>query len=318
MRRLLLASLALALAACNNDSAPQYLVQDVRLLAIRGQVQADPAWADVIPGDTLQLTALVGNPASRAVTVTWIACLPLASERLPPCFDDEVLGDPARLRPATLDPGGMVTVIGAGASVAFPLTGDVATKLEAALAFTEARATTDPAWACAPYAEIGVIAVVEGGPRREVGLKRVRVTRLHPVPMPVDPSAAYTYVPNKNPVIFEVKRAPSDGDACAGGVVVDGAAPFPAGTTQVCATWAAGSNGAFNQCDPTRSAATESPWWQWYVTAGEFPDLTSAVGNARGSPLDFTPPAGRGFTVWTILRDGRGGVDWVQHDVPAP
>jgi hypothetical protein len=42
------------------------------------------------------------------------------------------------------------------------------------------------------------------------------------------------------------------------------------------------------------------------------------LGNAEGSHLDFVAPPGP-FTLWLILRDGRGGDAWKPFDVtPAP
>ena len=64
MRRL--ATLALALAAgCDTGFSPQYLVEDLRILAVRVQVVGSLA-ADADLGETVRLTALVANPRGRA------------------------------------------------------------------------------------------------------------------------------------------------------------------------------------------------------------------------------------------------------------
>jgi hypothetical protein len=83
----------------------------------------------------------------------------------------------------------------------------------------------------------------------------------------------------------------------------------------ICGVYTSGSVQDINVCDPDPRPAQEGLEWQWYVTDGEFPD-EGGVGNARGDHLDFVRPPGP-FTLWGILRDGRGGVDWVTFDVAA-
>ena len=83
MRRL--ATLALALAAgCDTGFSPQYLVEDLRILAVRVQVVGSLA-ADADLGETVRLTALVANPRGRApLRVRWATCIPDGTEALPP------------------------------------------------------------------------------------------------------------------------------------------------------------------------------------------------------------------------------------------
>ena len=81
MRRL--ATLALALAAgCDTGFSPQYLVEDLRILAVRVQVVGSLA-ADADLGETVRLTALVANPRGRAPRVRWATCIPDGTEALP-------------------------------------------------------------------------------------------------------------------------------------------------------------------------------------------------------------------------------------------
>jgi hypothetical protein len=47
---------------------------------------------------------------------------------------------------------------------------------------------------------------------------------------------------------------------------------------------------------------------------GEFPEF-SGLGNATGSDVEYTRPAGA-FTLWVILRDGRGGAGWKTYALP--
>ena len=52
------------------------------------------------------------------------------------------------------------------------------------------------------------------------------------------------------------------------------------------------------------------------VDAGDFPEFTG-VGNAVDASPEFERPASA-FTLWVVLRDGRGGADWTRREVGAP
>jgi hypothetical protein len=107
-----------------------------------------------------------------------------------------------------------------------------------------------------------------------------------------------------------------DADACAGGISLS-SGPFPSGRTTICGTARFPSAEVFNVCDPNAITPTdENLGWQWYVTDGDFPKV-GGVGNASGDHVDFDRPSGP-FTLWAILRDGRGGDDWVTLAVSAP
>jgi hypothetical protein len=73
----------------------------------------------------------------------------------------------------------------------------------------------------------------------------------------------------------------------------------------------------FNVCGPTgeRELVGEDLSWQWYSTGGEFPEF-DGIGNATGGSVDFVRPA-EPFTIWAILRDGRGGEDWLERIISA-
>jgi hypothetical protein len=76
------------------------------------------------------------------------------------------------------------------------------------------------------------------------------------------------------------------------------------------------SSERFDQCAPdgTRTGFHESLDWQWYVTDGTFPDV-GGVGNAVGADVEFERPGGA-FTLWVIVRDGRGGEGWLARTFP--
>jgi hypothetical protein len=322
MRRL--ATLVLALAtACDTGFSPQYLVEDLRILAVRAQVTGSLA-ADADLGDTVRLTALVANPGRLApLRVRWATCIPDGTEALPPCLDADALRD---LDELLADP--RVIALGEGTEIEV-------TVPEVVGAFDSiiARAEENPAYACSLYLELPVLVIAEAGGEREVAVKRVRLT---PQSETTDTALAGAYVTNSNPVPLAVRRVEEEGLPCGDGVPVvvpcfddsacdgtgcgpDGycAAEFPAGRGVLCARPDPGAGDPpYNQCAPdgTRTSFFESLDWQWYVTAGGFPGF-SGVGNATGDDVDFERPDGP-FTIWAILRDGRGGEAWLVRDVP--
>jgi hypothetical protein len=300
------AAILLALAACDTDFDPQYLVRDLRVLSLSSHVDGS-SLADGRPGDTVVLEALVANPVGRApVTISWYGCAPTASEALPPCADPDFLRDPGRL---ATDERILPLGTGESISVAVPDIG-------AALGFVVDVALDEPSFQCRLYAEMPVVAVVEAGDARELAVKRVRLTPKIEDLARDAPSLVGAYVQNVNPSVLDVLRAPAGSGFCAGGTAID-EPPFPAGDAVLCGIAASGSVQTFNQCGPAgeRDATSEDLTWQWYVTAGEFPEM-DGVGNATGGAVDFTRPAVP-FTLWAILRDGRGGVAWARRDLPA-
>lgn len=317
-------AIAVAVAGCDTGFAPQYLVEDLRILAVRAQVVGSLA-ADPDLGETVRLTALVANPRGRApLRVRWATCIPDGTEALPPCLDSDALRDLDRLLE---DP--RVIALGEGAEI------DVSVP-EVAGAFDRiiARAEAEPAYACSLYLELPVLVIADAGGERELAVKRVRLT---PRRETAGTDLAGAYVTNSNPVPLAVRRVEEEGLPCGDGLPVlvpcfddsacdgtgcgaDGycAAAFPERRGFLCARPDPGAaDPPYNQCAPdgTRTPFFESLDWQWYVTAGKFPEF-SGVGNATGDEVEFEPPAGP-FTIWAILRDGRGGEGWLARDVPA-
>jgi hypothetical protein len=322
MRRILLLAAA-ALAACNTGFEPQYRVRDVRILAISSQAQGSSS-ADVHPGDTLVLRALVANPLGRSgLTVDWLACLPQPSEAASPCLDDANLADPARLAAGVGTIPGVVSLGSSTtaqldpsftASVLFPVPGTP--DVLAALGFVIGLAQQNTTIECRLYSPLVVVAVASAGGVRSVSYKQVPI--LPPAAMIPATVDGQRYLWNLNPFLGDVRLAPVDEDACLGGTSIR-APPFPAGETVICGFPGPGSYGAFNICEPGQPpsqrgatiATTEAMDWQWYVTEGEFPDSGNGVGDARGVHVKFRRPPGQ-FTLWSIVRDGRGGTDWAE------
>lgn len=316
MRRLLATALLLALAACNNDFEPQYRVTDLRILAVRAQVSGSSACssstatcADADPDDTVALEALVANPQRRAgLAVRWYACAPSGTDAVASCIDDAVLADPESIATA---PGVVQIPVasGTGEKISVPLSvvrqEGQPDPLQAALDAVKARADRQPTYQCLLFVEIPLVVIATAGGKRDVALRRVRI-----VPRPADVVPPYDgYDANANPRIRGLSWAATTPDAdCTGGTSITGPS-FPAGRITLC-----GSHDAppgYRVCDAAgnRTRLNEAYDWQWYVTAGEFPD-EAGVGNATDDHPDFERPAGA-FTLWAILRDGRGGEDWL-------
>lgn len=320
-------ALALAATGCNPDFAPQYLVTDVRILAVRADApEPTLARADALPDEVIRLSALVANPRGRSpVHYRWIACAPRGDEGLPPCLDASYLRDPDRLASA---PGATVVAEGEGLEAIDLPVPDVTAALEAAAALADA----DPAYACRPYVELPIVLVLDAGSRREVAMKTV----------PIAPPDA-DYVRNVNPEVYQLKVNATVDQGCDGDLVATQCATDADCTTGTCQGAAPGQRGrcaepsaaitpadvdvcawpdwrtiqGYEECAPdgTRNAVHETPSWQWYVSDGEIDD-TNTIGNAVGERVRLHRPDGA-FTIWVLVHDGRGGTGWLREDVPA-
>jgi hypothetical protein len=312
---------ALAALACNPGFDPQYRVTDLRILAVQAEVPGsageDPdhkasVRADPTPADALQLRALVVDPKNRGLSVRWFVCAPSAGGALPPCVDPVYLRDPSSL--ASAGAFELPDPFTGPEPPPIPLSslpGPVLASLGDALTAVEDLATAQPTYQCRVYVEIPIVAVATAGDRQETALKRVRLVR--------SPTGDMKYKANRNPFVGSLVLRPTDEDLCTGGTSLAEPASFPAGTATVCATWDVGTPPeGYNVCDAAGNAqeTSETYGWQWYVTGGEFKDV-GGLGNAEGTHLDFTAPKGT-FTLWLILRDGRGGEGWKQFDLTAP
>lgn len=323
MSRLALPALLLALG-CNPGFDPQYRVTDLRILAVHAEVAGSADASGVTTADpnltqSLQLEALVANPQNRTLRVRWFACAPSTTGDLPPCLDPAFLRDPSSLAAA-----GAYEVPGPPP----PATGEqpppialsslpppVVAALQQALQDRRNLALSQPTYQCLIYVEIPLVVIAQADGLQDVALKRVRIVQTPPAPTPPDD----WYVVNSNPVIDDAYRAPVDETTCTGGTSIAPPTAFPAGRTTLCARENPVSPRNYNVCDAAGNPTSvdESDSWQWYVTAGEFPKV-GGLGNAEGSHLEFDRPS-RPFTLWLILRDGRGGDVWKRFDIgPAP
>jgi hypothetical protein len=298
------------LAACNMDAPQQYLPPDLRIVAIRASAGGGPA-ADADIDENVSLEALVLNPLNRTgVTLEWYGCLPAPPGQLSPCEDPDVLR-----YPYSLGTTAGVVPLGPGTPITLA-TAPYHDALVAATGELVAAATAEPRLQCQLYFELPIVAVVteSTGQVTEVALKHVRIA----------PSAARAafpgaYVLNLNPVLHPADALdpyepllvnPDVADGCLGGVPLG--TTLQSGKVTLCALEKAGSRQDYNRCESNgdRVPETEVMDWQWYVTAGEIAQA-GFDGNVTDNPIDLTPPGGD-FTLWTIVRDGRGGSDWVE------
>lgn len=325
---------ALLLAGCNEEFLPQYLVTDFRVLAVRAQVVGSEPLADADTGDTLRLETLLANPEGLSpVDVRWKACLPVEGQTVPPCLDAAYLADPSRLDGA---PG--VVDLGTGEAVEVPVPAELAPALAALID----RATAEPAYACTLYAPVPVVAIASAGATRRVAIKTARLTPWREVAgTPLEGA----YPPNLNPSLQAVTAGASEGEACDTGVPAlracrdaadcGGAAclpdpsggpgqcddPRPAAGAFLCARHAPDAVQAVFQCRPdgTRVPLFEELDYQWYVTGGSFDgpavEPVSGTGDVTDRAVTFWPPPGP-YTMWVIVRDGRGGSGWLRRDYP--
>ncbi|HEU4384394.1 MAG TPA: hypothetical protein VFR85_12975 [Anaeromyxobacteraceae bacterium] len=326
----------LFVAGCSEEFAPQYLVTDLRVLAIRAQVigGVPASLADADAGDTLRLEALLANPEGLSpVDVRWKTCLPAEGQTVPPCLDATYLADPARLdgAPGVLD-------LGSGPTVDVP----VPPELAPALAALVERAVAEPAYACTLYLQVPVVAIATAGQRQRVALKSARLTPYREVAgTPLEGA----YPPNLNPSLVAVTAGPSSGEACDAGAPAARACqtaadcggvaclpdpaggpgqcddPRPSAGAFLCALHAADAVQPISQCRPdgSRLPLAEELDYQWYVTGGSFDgpavEPVSGTGNVTDRSVSFWAPPGP-YTMWVIVRDGRGGSGWLRRDYP--
>jgi len=329
--------LAAVLAGCHFEATPQYLVTDLRILAIRSTVDntlEDPiSLADPDLGMSITLEALVANPQKLApLVLTWKACLPMPDEAVSPCLDAEALRDPDHLSgPGILD-------LGTGSRVSATIPTDLAPYVAALVQRAQAQA----ALACGLYAEVPVVLIATAGSQRQVAAKIVRIAPFREV---AGTPLENAYLVVRNPALQLIARDPMDPDACSGGAPVLRACksaddcggptclgaesstghcadPLPPRAQTLCARPLDGSQGTYFQCqaDGMRIEYWEELSLQWYTTGGVLADRGTRApfdpsGNRTTSSVDFTPPDGP-FTLWAIIRNGRGGVGWLARDYP--
>jgi hypothetical protein len=313
VKRLAIAALLLC-CACEEELRPESLVASMRVLGIRSSP------ADLHPGEIAFLDALVVDPTrpGKKSTLIWVACDPdqtnLARSA---CSDTAQLQDPAALQTgevSALPPG--MHLIGFGDRAVYRAPKDVF-----ALAAPDDRRRS-----VGVVAQVLVVAIAEEVPPEvtrpeiEVLLEKVRnkeirsVIAIFRIRVSEDPQR------NTRPVI---------------GPLHTGVLSLPEGAhvrlqANVKSTFVldapASSFEEFDQLAPdgTVQRRTERLIAAWYGSTGRFstprialgesnPDITE-VYTAPGSELDPLPPR-RSGTLWAVVRDTRGGLDWAEFPI---
>jgi hypothetical protein len=272
----------------------------------------------------VRLTALIGNPQGlNPVRVVWRTCIPELREAVSPCLDEKYLRDPEGLEKHP-----DVIVLGEGERIEVTIPTLVGPLLQSLID----RARSKPEYACSPYVSLPVLITVSGGDQVQRAFKRVRLAPYRALDKVYPPSK---YVRNLNPVIQGLRRNPthrsecyggdrmsqfcqSDAD-CAGAVCSHGlcASPIPHEEQIICSHMGDGSSQIFNECnaDGTTRRYYEAMRYQWYATGGSLRQAEDSSDAPSGRRVRFVPPDGP-YTLWLIVRDGRGGEHWMRRDVP--
>jgi len=314
LRQAAVAVAALAASACTTIPGDDYVVNRVRVVGARTEVAGPGDWADPGSGQQVTFSALVLAPPEIGFTVRWMLCIPRSPFEVTPCEDQKVLTHPESI---TVSPPWILD-LGTGPAIDWTVTKEVRAELVALFG----QPPTDPALRCSEYLELPMLITAEGGGKRDVAFKRVRIA-------PLAESVDSLYVRNSNPVIAEV-RYDTGNDACTGGQRLawfdgcgsdaecggsaqcrDGAcvAPFPSGWHALCAVAAPGSQQEVARC--TSSGAVVEPRLveslndSWFSDGGEF----STSGDDLG-PGQIRFDAGGAGNLWVLMRDGRGGESW--------
>ena len=319
MRRALLL-FALAAAACSPEDFPtETLVDRLRMLGLTSTP------ADLAPGETARLQSLVIDPtrAGQPTTTFWIGCDPDPFNlNRSACADPAVVNNPAMLGDMlSLPPG--VKFIGLNSQAVYTAPKGLFDALEA----------DDPRRITGTSGQVLTISIAEDvsptASMEELRAVFVRVQNkevkslisLFRVRISEDPER------NTNPRVTQLSV---DGEQWPTGarVMVKPAQKVRLdvdGPDEVFEPFTA-------QTPSGAEARKERVLIAWYSTSGRFSEERTAL--REGVKTKFTAPGGKAFdpvperrtgTLWTVLRDTRGGLGWSEYpyfvcddSLPAP
>ena len=319
MRRALLL-LVMVASGCTPEEFPtETLVDRLRMLGLTSTP------ADLAPGETARLQSLVVDPtrAGQPTTTFWIGCDPDPFNlNRSACSDPAVVNDPSMLGDMMALPPG-VKFIGLNAQAVYSAPKGLFDALDAddprRVAGTSGQVLTiSIAEEVSPTASMeelrAVFARVQSKEVKSlISLFRVRISE--------DPER------NTNPRVTQLS--------------VDGE-PWPAGArvmvkpAQQVRLDVDGPDEVFEpftaQTPNGAEARTERVLIAWYSTSGRFTEERTAL--REGVKTKFTAPGAKAFdpvperrtgTLWTVLRDTRGGLGWSEYpyfvcddSLPAP
>ncbi len=335
-----LLAVALATSACvsgfdRNDQT----VNSLRILGVSNHIDNGDGvdWADADVGDVVTLKALVANPRNVPdVTVSWVTCIPSLDNNVTPCTSETVLRQPADLIDmAQNDPTSGVILLGVGETIQFTVPAELQGLMDALIARADANLNAQ----CALYLPAPIIIIAQASDGTTVNaVKNLRLSPWSRVgPTASDPALQH-YIRNANPTITAL-AIPDDKSACAGQTLVSSCktdadcggalcsadgwcppAPFPTGATTVCGQIPDVDNQSFYFCgmDGVDGSQLEYPAITWYETAGTESSISNT--NTAGTPtlaartfqIINRPPGP--FTLYGVVRDGRGGENWIAQD----
>lgn len=300
-----LLGLLLAAAGCETGFRPETLIDDLRLVGVR----AEPA--DLRPGEATQLSALVLDPSRAAPpTVLWVGCAPDPyNQNRSPCADPAVLQDPGSLTggTGTLPPG--VSVIGFNQQARYTVPATLFDVLPA----------EDPRRQTGTVGQIIAFAVAE---------------TVSPTASPEELAALFDRVQKKEVksviALFRVAVSEREGERNHNpqveALTVDGerwprgarvlVRPGVKATLDLAVADAALET--WTAATPDGPATkTERLLVAWYSTAGRYSQVMTTlreavqtVFTAPGAEAEDPVPERRAFSLYTVVRDTRGGQSW--------
>ena len=316
---MLLVLAALLASGCGEAWSPESIIEDLRVIGVK----AEPA--ELKPGERATLSALILDPTRPAAksTVLWIGCDPdpfnLGRSA---CSNPEVLQDPSTLTGGGALPPG-VKVIGLNSAASYTAPKDLFSLL----------ASDDPRRQTGTVGQVLAIAIA----KESVG-----------IPTEAELTALFEKVKNKElkavVTLFRIKVSESptrnnnpkiSGFKVAGELQRPGVRTrvFPAQKLEVGLEAPDDSFEPYIEVTPTTSEEKlERLTSAWYSTSGRFAAMRIALrSEVKGSftvpgdpefPNDKIPESRTG-SFFVVLRDTRGGQDWIVHpfwicDITAP
>lgn len=331
---------ALATSACvsgfdRNDQT----VNSLRILGASAHIDSGDGvdWADADVGDTVTFEALLANPTGvPGVTVTWVTCIPPVNKTVTPCSSETVLRNPADLIDmARKDPSSGVILLGVGETIRFTVPAEVQPLLDSLIANADAHLNAQ----CSLYTPTPVIIIAQGTDGTTVSaVKNLRLSPWSKVGPGASDPALQHYIRNANPSIVAL-NLPTDSTACDGQTLVQSCqtnadcggdtcsadgwcppAPFPSGPTTICGQIPDADSQTYYYCgmDGVDGSELEYPSITWYETAGTEASISNK--HVAGTPdlpsrtfqVVARPPGP--FTLYGVVRDGRGGENWIAQD----
>jgi hypothetical protein len=319
--------LCVGLVACEEEFKPETVVEGLRVLGLR----ATPA--ELAPGQSASLSALVVDPSrpGRGNTLLWLGCEPdpLNLGRSL-CSDTRALEDPGRFLPSQPGDGSPpelpegVSVIGFNDTASYPVRADLFREL----------APEDPRRRTGTIGQVLLLAIAAEvnplAPREELEalFERVRNREIPSLLTLFRLRVSEDTQVNANPVL---ERLVAGGEPLSTGATLrlHGREPTP---LDVAVPDSALETYTQRLADGQQEQRTEQFIAAWYATAGRFDPERVVLRSGTpqvwlppdGRPTNAMPPDRRG-RLWVVVRDTRGGTNWLEspfyicdESLPAP